>query len=134
MYGKALIEEANAGGGSSFGVMRLGPQSKAERLLSRAMDLSPSWPEVHLALAQLRLEGGALRDPAMALSRASEAVRLTDRKNASALATLAAAQAATGSPAKALTTIGEALTIAPDNKEYLSAKMRYASDAKALRR
>jgi tetratricopeptide (TPR) repeat protein len=89
---------------------------------------------VHLALAELRLNDGALRDPAIALMRAGEAVRLTSRRNAPALATLAAAQAATGSPAKAVESVREALKLDPKNNEFTVALKRYEADAKVLRR
>ena len=45
------------------------------------MELAPMMPEVHAALAELRLGDGALRDPATAVSRADDAARLTDRQD-----------------------------------------------------
>ena len=132
LYGRVLLEQAKLVTG--FGLARFKSQSDAERMLSKAMRLSPTVPDVYLALAQLRLNNGALRDPAIALTRADEAVRLTDRRDASALATLAAAQAATGDPKNALTTIREALQIDPNNRQYTAAKRRYEADAQAIQR
>jgi len=132
--GRLLLEDSKLiAGPPNFALPRLGRQSQAERMLSRAMDLSPNWPDVHLALAELRLSDGALRDPAIAVARAKEAVTLTKSKSAVAFATLAAAHAASGNPTNAVQSIKEALKLDPGNQEYRDALRRYESDARAVR-
>ncbi len=133
--GNLLIREAGlASAESGFGLLRLGLQSQAESLLTRAYDLSPKLPEVHIALAQLRLGEGALHDAAVAKIRAKEAVRLTEGKDAFALATLAAAQAASGDPAGAAETMNKAVDLEPKNTGYREVLERYKMETKSLRR
>ncbi len=130
--GRLLLEQSKLA--SDFGFVRVGPQSKAEKLLSTAKQLKPRIPEVHIALAELSLTRGALRNPAEALQSANEAVRLTGRRNAPALALLAQAHAANGSPGKAAVAIQEAMTIAPKNKEYIDLLRRYKEETQSLSR
>jgi tetratricopeptide (TPR) repeat protein len=132
--GRLLLEQSKLSSGFGFGMAVLGPQSKAERLLSTAKQLKPRIPEVHIALAELSLTRGALRNPAEALQSATEAVRLTGRRNAPALALLAQAHAANGSPGKAAVTMQEAMTIAPKNKEYIDLLRRYKEETQSLSR
>jgi tetratricopeptide (TPR) repeat protein len=133
MRGRLLLAEATAEAApGGFKMPRLGRQSEAERLLTKVKRLSPNLPDVHLALAELKLVEGALHDPAAAVVRAGEAVRLTERKSAPALAVLAEAEAATGDPVNAAKTIEEALKLDPKNEDYRAALERYRADARAL--
>ncbi len=132
MRGRLLLEQSKLAGGFGFAMARLGPQSRAERLLTTAKQLKPRIPGVHLALAELGLTGGALRRPAEALQSATEAVRLTGRKNAPALALLAQAYAATGNPAKAVGAIKEAMTIEPKNQQYMDLHRLYKDETQSL--
>jgi len=132
MRGKLLLAQSKLSSGLGFGMASYGPQSRAERLLSTARRLKPHVPDIHIALAELSLTKGALRNPAEALQSATEAVRLTKRKNAPALALLAQAYAANGSPAKAVTAIREAMTMDPKNSEYRDLRDRYEKETKSL--
>jgi lipopolysaccharide biosynthesis regulator YciM len=133
LQGKIMFDKgAGDGAAGGFGMARLQALANADRFLTRALELSPHWPEPHLALARLKLGRGAMRDAALALTRADRAVRLTDRKDAPALATLAEAQAATGNPAAAALTMGEAIQLEPTNNDYQLARRRYQKEARAL--
>jgi len=134
MRGKLLLAQSKLSSGLGFGMASYGPQSRAERLLSTAKRLKPHVPDIHIALAELSLTKGALRNPAEALQSATEAVRLTKRKNAPALALLAQAHAANGSPAKAAKAIQEAMTMDPKNSEYRDLRDRYEKETKSLSR
>jgi len=134
MRGQLLLEQAKLTSGIGFGMAGLGPRSRAERLLSTAKQLKPNVPDVHLALAELSLTKGALRNPAEALQSATEAVRLTGRKSAPALALLAQAHAANGSPSKAVVAIQEAMTIEPRNPSYMELLRQYKEETKSLSR
>jgi tetratricopeptide (TPR) repeat protein len=132
--GMLLIEEARlASAKAGFGLVRLGQQARAEGLLSKALKLSPKLPEIHMALADLRLGDGALHDPAVAKIRAKEAVRLTGNKDADALATLAAAQRASGDPEAAVGTMEQAVNLNPKNTGYRELLNRYKMEAKVLK-
>jgi len=132
MRGKLLLAQSKLSSGLGFAMARFGPQSRAERLLSTAKRLKPHVPDVHIALAELSLTKGALRNPAEALQSATEAVRLTGRKSAPALALLAQAHAANGSPAKAVMAIQEAMTMDPKNSEYRDLQKRYKKETQSL--
>jgi len=134
MRGKLLLAQSKLSSGLGFAMARFGPQSRAERLLSAAKRLKPRVPDVHIALAELSLTKGALRNPAEALQSATEAVRLTRRKSAPALALLAQAHAANGSPAKAVTAIQEAMTMDPKNSDYRDLRDRYKKETQSLSR
>jgi tetratricopeptide (TPR) repeat protein len=130
--GRLLIEQTRLMSPErGFGLARFGRQDEAARLLQKAKDLSPSRPEVYLALGELRLEKGALRNPGLARTFAEQAVELTGRKDAAALATLASALAASGSPAEAAKTMAEALEVGPGNDEMRSLLARYRAEAEA---
>ncbi|MHC4199025.1 MAG: tetratricopeptide repeat protein [Planctomycetota bacterium] len=133
MRGKVLLEKAKLVK-ALFGIARLKPLSDAERCLETARRLKPRLAGAHEALAELRLAESLLRDPAVAHSRAKVAVELTGGQSAPALALLARAQAATGDPAAAVTTIDKAIKIDPGNRRYPEAKRRYQRDAKGLPR
>jgi tetratricopeptide (TPR) repeat protein len=133
MRGKVLLGKAKLVG-PGFAMARLKPLSDAERCLETARRLKPRLAEAHEALAELRLAESLLRDPAVAHSRAKVAVELTGGKSAPALALLAKAQAATGDPAAAVSTIDKAIKIDPGNRQYPEAKRRYQRDAKGLPR
>ena len=133
MRGRVLLDESRlAERTARLGLLRFDRTARADRLLSRANGLSPRLPGAYVALADLRLTGGVFRDPAKARDFAQEAVRLTERKNANALATLAAAQAATGDPVNATRTIEEALRADPENERLRSALREYEQSARAL--
>jgi tetratricopeptide (TPR) repeat protein len=133
LRGRVLLEESRlAERRERFGIRRLDCAARAERLLLKASGLSPRLPEPYVALASLRLEHGAFRDPAEARDFALEAVRLTGRKDASALATLAAAHAAAGDPASAARAIEEALRAEPENDRLRSALREYEQRARAV--
>jgi tetratricopeptide (TPR) repeat protein len=133
VHGKLLLQEAKAASEEAgFGLLRLDRQSRAESLLSRALELSPKLPEVHVALAELHLGDGPLHDAAVAKIRAAEAVRLTGETDPSALATLAAAQAASGDAASAKSTIEKAIEIEPKNAGYKGLYERYKEEAESL--
>ena len=130
--GRLLIEQTRLiSSERGFGLARFGRQDEAARLLQKAKDLSPSRPEAYLALGKLRLEKGALRNPGLARTFAEQAVELTGRKDAGALATLASALAASGSPAEAAKTMAEALEVGPGNDEMRSLLARYKAEAEA---
>ena len=134
VHGRLLLEDAKAASEEAgFGLLRLDRQSRAESLLSRALELSPKLPEVHVALAELHLGDGPLHDAAVAKIRATEAVRLTGEADPSALATLAAAQAASGDPASAEGTMEKAIEIEPKNAGYVGLYKRYKEEAEALK-
>ena len=133
MRGKVLLGKAKLVA-AGFGLAHLKPLSDAERCLETARMLKPRLAEVHEALAELRLAESLFRDPAIAHSRAKEAVELTGGRSAPALALLAAAQAASGDPAAAVGTIAKAIKIDPGNRQYPEAKRRYQRDAKGLLR
>ncbi len=133
MRGKVLLGKAKLVP-ALFGIARLKPLSDAERCLETARRLKPRLAEVHEALAELRLTESLLRDPAVAHSRAKEAVELTGGRSAPALALLARAEAATGDAAAAVGTIDKAIEIDPGNRQYPEAKRRYQRDAKGLLR
>jgi len=133
MRGRVLLEECRCTGSrDGFGIGTLGRQCEAERHLSTASGLSPRMPAAHVALADLRLSRGALRDPGRARESALEAVKITRRTDSLALATLAAAYAGTGFPDLAAKAAEEALQIDPKNKPVRSALARYRADAEAL--
>lgn len=134
MRGRLLLEQAESEGASVFNLPRLGLHSRAEHLLTTHTRLKPGSADGHMALAELRLREGALWDPAIARSRAGEAVRLTKKKSAPALALFAEAQAVNGNPSSAVTTIKEAIQIDPKNGEYVEALRRYEKEARELRR
>jgi len=133
MCGRVLLEECRSPGSrDGFGIGTLGQQCEAERHLSTASGLSPRMPAAHVALADLRLSRGALRDPGRARESALEAVRITRRTDSSALATLAAAYAGTGCLDLAVKAAEEALKLDPKNSPVRSALARYRADAEAL--
>ena len=58
-------------------------------------------------------------------------MKLTEEKDVTALATLASAYAATGSPAEAAKTVEKALKVDPDNDKLRSDLVRYEAEAQA---
>lgn len=131
MRGRMLVEASSL---KKFGLARYERQDEAARLLQRAKDLSPGLAGAYRALAELRLDSGALRDPAAAVKLAQGAVDLTERKDVDALVTLAAARAATGDPRAAASAVEEALRLAPMNGELRPVLEKYRSEAQAIGR
>jgi tetratricopeptide (TPR) repeat protein len=133
--GRMLIEESELAAASrGFGLARFESQGEAARLLQRATRLSPDLAGAYVALADLRLKKGALRDPAAAVELARDAVKLTKCKDVEALVTLAAARAATGNPSAAARAVKEALKLAPKDGELQTAYRKYRSEARAIGR
>lgn len=133
MRGRALLERSKLRKAErGLGLARFETQGEAARLLARAAELAPGLAEAHMALAELRLDKGALRDPALAVKLAEDAVRLTSRRNVDALVTLASARAASGDPSRAAGVVEEALKLAPMKAELRSVLARYKAEAQAI--
>lgn len=130
--GRLLIEQTRLTSPErGFGLARFSRQDEAARLLQKAKMLSPRRPDVYVVLGRLRLEKGALHNPGLARTFAQEAVNLTEGRDATALATLASAYAASGSPAEAAKTVEKALRVDPDNDKLRSDLVRYRAEARA---
>jgi Flp pilus assembly protein TadD len=95
-------------------LIRGGSPSEAIDHLHEAIRGRPDWPEPYNTLAWLRATSpdAAVRDTTEALRLATEAVRLTGRRDGKVLDTLAAAQAAAGRFAEAIRTERDAIAIA----------------------
>ncbi len=91
-----------------------GDHDDAARAYQEGRRLDPGWPQVADTLARffLTTPNPQIRCPTEALFRAQQACQATDAKQPELLDTLAAAYAAIGNPAAAVTTAKQALALA----------------------
>lgn len=121
----AQLDPARAEAHNDLGyvLLRAGRSREAVASLEKALELRPDWTLPAQTLAWILATDPDLRDPARAIALMEDALR-AQGEDTGLLGTLAAAQAASGHPEAALTTVRRAIRLSTERNDGQTERLR----------